>query len=188
MIGVDYAELEARRAGVGCCSGKTHFNAVVGRDRNHVADSSIDGALFSQDSVCRADQRIRLNVLVGLVLQDDRKLEAVAEIEETGGGWTSHEGQARGQVRFAGAETLASGNGDHHDPVAGEIVGQRERYARTAVAVGTNFGREEGQGVEVEANADGLSIAIGSALLFSHFIVHRHLSYGRRLCGIGNAH
>ena len=143
-IGVDRAELEAgcTRAGRGC--GKAHLHAVVGRDGHCVTGYAFHSVFSAYVGVHGANDCMYFHSLPGLVLEDDRQLEAVAEIQETRGGRTDHERQARGQAGFSGAEETAFGDCYNHHAVAGQVIRQFDRYPGLAVPVGTHFGCEQG--------------------------------------------
>ncbi len=105
-------------------AGEADFHAVVGGDGHLVA------GLIGEGQVAYLGDHIHGDVFISLVLEDNRHLELVAEVEEAGGGGAHHQGEPGGEAGFAGAELLAAIiHSDHHDAVAGEVIRQGNPYA-----------------------------------------------------------
>ena len=125
---------------------------------------------------------MRKQGFVGLVLKHDGQLEGVAEVEEAGRGGPHHKGQTRGEIRFTGPEVFAAGDGYDHHAVAGQVVGQCDGHTGLAVLVGPYFGGKEGQGVEVQAEANRRRPVSGRAPIFGHLFFHCHVGCSSRGC------
>jgi hypothetical protein len=141
-------DLEAGGAGLDGGGGEADLDAVVG------GDLDLATCPLGQVEVMRAGGEVDEQRGVGLVLQDDREFEAVAEVEEAGGGGADHQGEAGGDRRLGLAEAVGAGDGDGHDAIAGEVVGELDVDAGAALGVGGEGGGEQGEGVEVAAHGD----------------------------------
>ena len=114
--------------------GEAHLHAVVGGHLDAAARPRRSSAALRGPHGDVHRQRG-----VGLVLQHDRQLEAVAEVQEPRRRRAHHQRQARGDRRLAGAEASPPGGGHRHHAVAGQVVGQLHRAPRRArrASVGT---------------------------------------------------
>ena len=80
-------DLEVGRAGADGAGRETHLDPIIGRD-----DDSLAGG-FLYHGVGRADGHVDLHGLVGLILQNHRQLEVIAEVEEAGRRRPNHKRQ-----------------------------------------------------------------------------------------------
>ena len=115
------AHLDARLSRAHGGHREAHLRAVV---RGHHEAAAGPGG---ERGVARADRDVHRHLGVGLVLHDDRQLEAVAEVQEARRGRAHHERQAGDERRLAGAEAPRALDGHGHHAVAGQAVGQLHR-------------------------------------------------------------
>jgi hypothetical protein len=141
-------DLEACRAGLGRRDGEAHLDAVLRRDADAAARA------LGQLGVGRAHGDADAQRAVGLVLQDDGQLRAVAEVEEARRGRAGHERQPRGDRRLALAREFPARDRDGRDAVARQVVGQLDSDLRAPLGVRRQRGGEDGEGVEVMAHVD----------------------------------
>ena len=104
--------------------------------------------------VRRLDDDVGVDRRVGVVLDDDGQLEAVAEVEEARCPRSDHQRELGGQVGLGAAELLGADCGDDHHAVPGEVVGERHVDGGVAVGVGGDVRGEQRDGVEVAAHGD----------------------------------
>ncbi len=102
----------------------------------------------------RAHRELHGHRRIGLVLDDDRQLERVAEVQEPRRARPHHQRQPRGQRALALAELLVARDRDRDDAVARQVVGHLDRDRGLAVGVGVDRRRERRERVEVRAHRD----------------------------------
>ena len=136
--------------------------------------------------VRRPHHHVHIHSLVRLVLKEDGQLELVAKVEEAGRRGTHHQRQPRRDRRFPLAKVLFLGHGDHHHPVAGQVIGQLDPHRSGAVRIGGRGRLKGGQRVEIGAHADGLALfaRTGGRFLFHQFRGRNRLFdlFDRRRC------
>ena len=89
----------------------------------HYGDRELAAALAGYNGIRDAKTELDLERLFGLILDHERQLHSVTEVQEARWGGSKHHGLAGGDARVGVSELLVAGDGDRHDPVAGQRVG-----------------------------------------------------------------
>ena len=147
-------DLESRLPGPVGCRQEAHFHAIA-RGHGH----ALAGRLRRCSAFERARRRKRdaRDRLVRLILHDDRKLEAVTEVEKARRRRAHHEGQARGDRGLLRPELVLAGGGDGHHAVARQAVGELHGAPRCGRARRSRFvGSKTASGLKSVRTAMGV--------------------------------
>ena len=102
--------------------------------------------------VGRLEHDVDLHRSIALVLHDDGQFEAVAVVGEARRRRPHGQRQAGGDVALRAAELVDTARGDHHHPVAGEVVGQGQLDTGRPVGGSGDRRLEQCQRIEVRAH------------------------------------
>ena len=152
-VGAGGGDAEAGGADLVGAGREAHLDPVVGGHRHPLAGGAVFAGVGEHEVRALHDD-VDVERGVGLVLDDDRELEAVAEVEEARRRRAHHHRQAGGDRRLALAEPLGAVDRDRHHAVAGEAVRQRHVDGDRAVTGGGLIGRIDSEHVEVLAHVD----------------------------------